>query len=490
MFDVNVDLMNGNSGVGEVANSLMTNGRLDIGMMRPFYDIDPEDGKLKTFVTVCTGNPKIPANYKTFPIQTNGTLRRDEWKALDEAVMTVARERLVGINDLVSRGLVYNLGNPMGTTILEWHDVGESMEAVITMDGVTRGKGDRPVFKYNYIPIPIIHVDYEINARVLAASRNMGNPLDVTSAEHAARRVAEKLEDMDSLINLTFNLHCYALISDFSDISAVGQRYELCRRTSIPMDEMKNTDFESMGKKLLSGGKGAITTYGVLYHTGNTPEQIYNGEQFPEYHWRSDDVATITLESGDYHSGIKYEYLYLPCWETEIEKAVNRLGLSSPESCATHLDFGGMSEQVYQIFTEDYPLSDHLYTLNNLARSYTGFDEQAREDFHAIIEMAQPKAPEDVVMLADNFYEFTVVPGVKTSADYGRYMIIDSGRYDFDENLKEYIDFGGYGEHRIQNENGSFTDYGYIAYHGCTTAVEELLRQNDSQGMQMGGMQL
>ena len=196
MFDVNVDLMNGNSGVGEVANSLMTNGRLDIGMMRPFYDIDPEDGKLKTFVTVCTGNPKIPANYKTFPIQTNGTLRRDEWKALDEAVMTVARERLVGINDLVSRGLVYNLGNPMGTTILEWHDVGESMEAVITMDGVTRGKGDRPVFKYNYIPIPIIHVDYEINARVLAASRNMGNPLDVTSAEHAARRVAEKLEDM------------------------------------------------------------------------------------------------------------------------------------------------------------------------------------------------------------------------------------------------------------------------------------------------------
>ena len=300
----------------------------------------------------------------------------------------------------------------------------------------------------------------------------------------------EKLTEVKELINLTFNLHCYALISDFSDISAVGQRYELCRRTSIPMDEMKNTDFESMGKKLLSGGKGAITTYGVLYHTGNTPEQIYNGEQFPEYHWRSDDVATITLESGDYHSGIKYEYLYLPCWETEIEKAVNRLGLSSPESCATHLDFGGMSEQVYQIFTEDYPLSDHLYTLNNLARSYTGFDEQAREDFHAIIEMAQPKAPEDVVMLADNFYEFTVVPGVKTSADYGRYMIIDSGRYDFDENLKEYIDFGGYGEHRIQNENGSFTDYGYIAYHGCTTAVEELLRQNDSQGMQMGGMQL
>jgi hypothetical protein len=46
------------------------------------------------------------------------------------------------------------------------------------------------------LPIPIIHVDYEINARVLAASRNMGNPLDTTGAERAARKVNEKLEKM------------------------------------------------------------------------------------------------------------------------------------------------------------------------------------------------------------------------------------------------------------------------------------------------------
>jgi uncharacterized linocin/CFP29 family protein len=46
------------------------------------------------------------------------------------------------------------------------------------------------------LPLPIIHVDYEINARVLAASRSLGNPLDTTQAEMATRRVAEKLEDM------------------------------------------------------------------------------------------------------------------------------------------------------------------------------------------------------------------------------------------------------------------------------------------------------
>lgn len=304
------------------------------------------------------------------------------------------------------------------------------------------------------------------------------------AAEH------EKLTEVKDLINLTFNLHCYALVSDFSDLSAIGQKYELCRRMAIPVDEMKNTDFAAIGRRVLGSNQGTVTSYGVLYPTGNSPEQVYNGEQFPEYHWRADDAATVTLESGDYHSGINYEYLYLPCWEAEIEKAVNRLGLQSPHPCATHLDCESMSEQVYRLFTEEYPLSEHLYTLNSLARSYMGFDKQARDDFHAIIEMVQPKTPQDVAVLADNFYEFTVIPGLKTPTDYGRHMIIDSGHYDFDENLEEYIDFKGYGEHRIQSENGSFTDYGYIAYRGCTPAVEELLRQKDSQSMEMGGMHL
>jgi len=42
------------------------------------------------------------------------------------------------------------------------------------------------------------------------------------------------------------------LISDFSDISAFGQGYELCRRTAIPMDEMKNADFTAIGRKRFS----------------------------------------------------------------------------------------------------------------------------------------------------------------------------------------------------------------------------------------------
>lgn len=195
-MDVNVDLLGINGGQGEVAETLVNNGRLNVGAMRPFVHRDPATGKLGNYISLFKGgDPNKPENYTTINVNS-ATLRREEWQMLDDAVMMVARERLTGINDLISKGLVYNLGNAMGTTVLEWHDVGDSMEAVMTMDGVTRGQNDRPTFQHNYIPIPIVHVDYEINARVLAASRNMGNPLDTTSAENAARRVAEKLEDM------------------------------------------------------------------------------------------------------------------------------------------------------------------------------------------------------------------------------------------------------------------------------------------------------
>jgi hypothetical protein len=115
---------------------------------------------------------------------------------LDDVLVEVGRQRLGGIQDLIDKGLVFNLGNAMGTTVLEWHDVSDGMEAVVSMDGVTRGKNDKVTFQHNYLPIPIIHSDYEINARTLAASRSLGNPLDTISAERATRSVLQKLENM------------------------------------------------------------------------------------------------------------------------------------------------------------------------------------------------------------------------------------------------------------------------------------------------------
>ncbi len=166
-------------------------GRLDVSAMRPYIGSDG-----RCYITVYTGGDQRDIkNYKAVP--TNyATLFKDEWRQLDEAVMKAAQKRLVGINDLVQNGLVYNLTNAMGTPVLMYNDIAMGGEARITMDGVNRGLGDRPEMKANYLPIPLTTFDFELDARTLEVTRRMGNPLDTTMAETGARLVAEKLEKM------------------------------------------------------------------------------------------------------------------------------------------------------------------------------------------------------------------------------------------------------------------------------------------------------
>ena len=193
MNNINVDLMSQGQGTGEVARFLQANGRIDPNAMRPY--VDPKTGKSWVSVYKGTGDPKDMANYIAVNAYT-GTLRPDEWKMLDEAVVGVSRERLTGFDYLMSKGLTFNLPNAMGTTVLEWHSASDSQEAILSMDAVTRGQGDRSIFKQHFLPIPIIHADYEINSRVLAVARNAGNGIDTAEAEHAARRIMEMKEDM------------------------------------------------------------------------------------------------------------------------------------------------------------------------------------------------------------------------------------------------------------------------------------------------------
>lgn len=126
----------------------------------------------------------------------NTVLRKEEWLALDSAVIQVATERLNGVADLISRGLNTNIPNGLGTTVFQWEDMSDMTAANINMDGVTEGERDRVTFGLNSIPLPIVHKDFYLSRRVLEASRTTGQPLDTTMAEVAGRKVAEQLENI------------------------------------------------------------------------------------------------------------------------------------------------------------------------------------------------------------------------------------------------------------------------------------------------------
>lgn len=129
------------------------------------------------------------------PLRANDLLRKDEWKALDDAIVPVARRQLGAIEDLRAAGLVRSLGS-LGVLLDEYEAVSDIDAAEQSMSGVTSGQRDLATYALNSVPIPITFRDFQIHLRHLEASRRGGSQIDTTNAELCAARVAEKLEEV------------------------------------------------------------------------------------------------------------------------------------------------------------------------------------------------------------------------------------------------------------------------------------------------------
>lgn len=178
-----IDLINNVDVFGDTADKLIAN-EFDIGVLRPWRG---RDGR--SYVTkMVQGKPRI------FVTNTPATLSKDAWIQFDTAIMRAIRERLRAYADIRNAGLVYNLPNGMAHTVLQYQTMGDINRATISMDPVRRGEADRPVTDVVNLPLPVIHKDFDFSAREIMVSRQGNMPLDTTTAELAARKVAEEIE--------------------------------------------------------------------------------------------------------------------------------------------------------------------------------------------------------------------------------------------------------------------------------------------------------
>jgi len=171
---------------GSIASILMSNG-FDSRTLRPYIG---DDGRHYITQNVNGKDQAVLCGNAT------ATLRKDEWKTLDQAVIAAAKPRLKAVADLRSSGLTYSVPNAMGKTILETETQSDINDADVSMDGLRQGANDRPLYELTSLPLPIIHKDFSFSARQIATSRNGGSPLDTTMAALAGRKVAETIEKM------------------------------------------------------------------------------------------------------------------------------------------------------------------------------------------------------------------------------------------------------------------------------------------------------
>lgn len=185
-----IDMLGSLPGFGDAADRLLRNN-FDPGVLRPWLG---QDGR--SYVTKMVRNARGQMTPKAFVTNAPATLTRDAWIQFDSVIIRAVRERLRLVADIRAAGLVYNLPNGMSHTVLAYQTVGDGTPATISMDPIRRSETDLPHVDEAFLPLPIIHKDWDLTARQIAVSRQGNVPLDTTLAEQAGRAVAEEIEKL------------------------------------------------------------------------------------------------------------------------------------------------------------------------------------------------------------------------------------------------------------------------------------------------------
>lgn len=93
------------------------------------------------------------------------------------------------------------------------------------------------------------------------------------------------VSNIKDFINLTFCCQQATVITDFSDLDAIGrQHYMTMQGGGCRIEELERLDGRKFALDLiLNHLEGRITPYGVVYDNGMKLEQLYDGRHFPCY---------------------------------------------------------------------------------------------------------------------------------------------------------------------------------------------------------------
>ena len=299
--------------------------------------------------------------------------------------------------------------------------------------------------------------------------------------------IAHKLElfELKDFINLTFCCQQATIITDFSDLAAVGRdHYMNLHGGSASVDELNKLDGEETARRLIENGSGKITPYGVVYDNGMKLEQVYDGRFFPCYYYEPNVITVAVTSKAEPEDTEHITWLFLPMIQEEIDRAIQRAGIADPNEIRLRLEDSQLPNEVDVLLDMEY---ETLSDLNALAQAANGMPNDNLNKLGAVVALAKPQTAAQIKNLAENLDLFDFAPGTHTPEEYGKYMIRQSGRFEYDENLDAFYDYERYGTERMNAEDGMFTDRGYIAYKGYIS-MEEVMNGSQSSHMEMGGM--
>ena len=187
----------------------------------------------------------------------------------------------------------------------------------------------------------------------------------------------------------------------------------------------------------------------------------------PDYSYNKDyPFAAFITNLGKYNEGeLVGEWVKFPTTAEELKEVFKRIGIGQKD------DFGQPYEEW---FITDYDCYvDGLYDklgeyenldeLNYLASKLDEMSDSEYAQFQAGMEMGDHCGSlQEIINLTENLDCYEVYPHIADYDDLGRYYIEELEVMQVPEHLQNYIDYEAYGRDVAMDENGSFTDQGYV----------------------------
>lgn len=187
----------------------------------------------------------------------------------------------------------------------------------------------------------------------------------------------------------------------------------------------------------------------------------------PDYSYNKDyPFAAFITNLGKYNEGeLVGEWVKFPTTAEEMKEVFKRIGIGQRD------DFGQPYEEW---FITDYDCYvDGLYDklgeyesldeLNYLASKLDEMSDSEYAQFQAGMEMGDHCGSlQEIINLTENLDCYEVYPHIEDYDDLGRYYIDELEVMQVPEHLQNYIDYEAYGRDVAMDENGSFTDQGYV----------------------------
>ena len=187
----------------------------------------------------------------------------------------------------------------------------------------------------------------------------------------------------------------------------------------------------------------------------------------PDYSYNKDyPFAAFITNLGKYNEGeLVGEWVKFPTTAEELKEVFKRIGIGQRD------DFGQPYEEW---FITDYDCYvDGLYDklgeyesldeLNYLASKLDEMSDSEYAQFQAGMEMGDHCGSlQEIINLTENLDCYEVYPHIEDYDDLGRYYIEELDAMQVPEHLQNYIDYEAYGRDVAMDENGSFTDQGYV----------------------------